>query len=384
MLRAPPPGSLFRPSLPPPAVELSSAEGIALFKRALEAGTCAPFFRLIEQLHTQSEPAFCGLASLVTVLNAVGVDPRRTWKGPWRFYSEELLDCCVDLDTVKTKGIDIAQLVCTGRCNGLEMTLHRAGASSENLFRSALEEAMRSDDRFVIACYSRAELGQSGDGHFSPLGGYDAESDRVLVLDTARFKYRPHWVSVRDMWRALDTSEKTSSGRASKRGFVVAKAANTLALPPSSRFFVIGLADSSSSSLSDVKRIIENDLHSIITKNGTPEQNLLAACALLERVIRPPNHLPLDEKDSMVMAIKSTEIFSLLRPNMDDDARSVWWSFVLLCLDDSFWKLPGLPPRPVLSESLESALSATHGRLEQLISGDTCAMCDSLTDACSS
>ena len=34
----------------------------------------------------------------------------------------------------------------------------------------------------------------AGDGHFSPLGGYHEARDLVLILDTARFKYAPHWV----------------------------------------------------------------------------------------------------------------------------------------------------------------------------------------------
>ena len=72
--------------LPPSGIELSSPQGIALFQRALAAGTATPFFKLVEQLATQSEPAFCGLASLVTILNAIGVDPKRPWKGPWRYY----------------------------------------------------------------------------------------------------------------------------------------------------------------------------------------------------------------------------------------------------------------------------------------------------------
>ena len=43
---------------------------------------------------TQDEPAFCGLASLSMVLNALAIDPRRPWKGVWRWFNEELLDCC--------------------------------------------------------------------------------------------------------------------------------------------------------------------------------------------------------------------------------------------------------------------------------------------------
>jgi hypothetical protein len=54
--------------------------------------------------------------------------------------------------------------------------------------------------------------------HFSPLGAFDEDSDRVLVLDVARFKYRPHWVAVADLWRAMDTEEKTSDGIAKRRG----------------------------------------------------------------------------------------------------------------------------------------------------------------------
>ncbi|MGB1016567.1 MAG: phytochelatin synthase family protein, partial [Nannocystaceae bacterium] len=48
----------------------------------------------------------------------------------------------------------------------------------------------------LIVSYDRAALGQTGSGHFSPIGGYHRGSDRALVLDVARFKYPPHWVPV--------------------------------------------------------------------------------------------------------------------------------------------------------------------------------------------
>jgi hypothetical protein len=76
--------TIFRPALPPPAIELSTGAGIEIFQRALLHGTARSFFKQVEQLHTQQEPAYCGLASLVTILNALGVDPKRTWKGSWR------------------------------------------------------------------------------------------------------------------------------------------------------------------------------------------------------------------------------------------------------------------------------------------------------------
>jgi glutathione gamma-glutamylcysteinyltransferase len=39
------------------------------------------FYRLISYFQTQSEPAYCGLASLSMALNALAIDPGRKWKG---------------------------------------------------------------------------------------------------------------------------------------------------------------------------------------------------------------------------------------------------------------------------------------------------------------
>ena len=38
----------------------------------------------------------------------------------------------------------------------------------------------------MIVSYSRKALGQTGDGHYSPIGGYHAATDQVLILDVAR------------------------------------------------------------------------------------------------------------------------------------------------------------------------------------------------------
>ena len=53
---------------------------------ALQGGTMEGFFNLISYFQTQSEPAFCSLASLSAVLNVLVIDPRRLWKGPWRWF----------------------------------------------------------------------------------------------------------------------------------------------------------------------------------------------------------------------------------------------------------------------------------------------------------
>jgi glutathione gamma-glutamylcysteinyltransferase len=115
----------FLRPLPAEAIAFSSDEGRALFAEALAAGGLGGYFALAEQYHTQSEPAFCGLGSLVVALNALAIDPGRLWKGPWRWYSEELLDCCVSLDRVRDEGIDLDTWACLARCNHATAVVHR-------------------------------------------------------------------------------------------------------------------------------------------------------------------------------------------------------------------------------------------------------------------
>jgi len=55
----------------------------------------------------------------------------------------------------------------------------------------------------LVVSFSRTALGQTGDGHYSPVAAYHQGSDMVLVLDVARFKYPPYWVSVDTLWRAM-------------------------------------------------------------------------------------------------------------------------------------------------------------------------------------
>jgi glutathione gamma-glutamylcysteinyltransferase len=179
------------------------------------------YFALSEQFHTQSEPAFCGLGTLTMSLNALNLDPMRTWRGPWRWFSEELLDCCVPLDQVRKVGITFDEFVCLARCNGAATDAHRASESDLASFRQRVQAASSSGDAVLVVSYSRAGLGQTGSGaapqpdrqrapacltrragHFSPIGGYHRARDLVLIMDVARFKYPPHWVPLPLLWCA--------------------------------------------------------------------------------------------------------------------------------------------------------------------------------------
>ncbi|CAK9088639.1 unnamed protein product [Durusdinium trenchii] len=220
-----PPRTFHRRPLPEPAIAFSSSRGRQLFSEALAQGGLACFFRLIEQFHTQGEPAYCGLGTLAMVMNALGVDPERVWKGPWRWFSESLLDCCEPLETVKERGITFSKVACLARCNGAHVEAHRADEPDVSLedFRRAVRktcEADPEDENFqvIVASYSRKALNQTGDGHYSPIGGYHSETDQVLILDVARFKYPPHWVPVKTLWEAMCRVDQ-ETGRS--RGFMV-------------------------------------------------------------------------------------------------------------------------------------------------------------------
>jgi len=223
--------TFHRRPLPGPAVEFSCVEGQRIFSEAITAGTMGCFFRLIEQFHTQSEPAFCGLGTLTMVLNALNIDPGRTWKGPWRWFHEGLLDCCEPLDEIKQKGITWPKFLCLARCNGAMVEAHRADEVSGDLesFRKVVvatsvqsagcpHEDTQQPLKLLVVAYSRKQFRQTGDGHYSPIGGYHADSDKVLILDVARFKHPPHWVPLTEMHEAMKRIDK-DTGRS--RGFMV-------------------------------------------------------------------------------------------------------------------------------------------------------------------
>jgi glutathione gamma-glutamylcysteinyltransferase len=209
--------TLYRRPLPADAIGFSTAEGRQVFAEALATGGLDGYFPLAEQFHTQSDPSFCGLGSLVVALNALGIDPGRLWKGPWRWFAEDLLDCCVPLAEVQKRGLDIDELSCLARCNGAQVQIVRAEVSNLDAWRSAIATASRGDS-VVVASYDRSAIGQTGTGHFSPIGGYHAGRDLALVLDVARFKYPPHWVSVERLWNAMHAVDP-ATGRS--RGWMI-------------------------------------------------------------------------------------------------------------------------------------------------------------------
>lgn len=66
-----------------------------LFLQGIQGGTMESFYKLISYFQTQSEPAYCGLASLSMVLNALAIDPGRKWKGNQPHHINLLSTVCI-------------------------------------------------------------------------------------------------------------------------------------------------------------------------------------------------------------------------------------------------------------------------------------------------
>ena len=155
-------------------------------------------------------------------LNALGADPGRLWRAPWRWLDEDMLSCCVKLDVVKQEGLTIPSFLCLAGCNGATVEAKYGENTGIDEFRRDVEACAVDDigprGKVLVVSYNRKDLGQTGTGHFSPIGGYSRERDMVLIMDTARFKYPPHWVMLEHLYTATKAQDP-STGRS--RGWML-------------------------------------------------------------------------------------------------------------------------------------------------------------------
>ena len=122
------------------------------------------------------------------VLNALNYDPKKTWKGVWRWVSEETLQCETreicghSLEKVRDHGMTFTDFAALANCHGVNVESFPVDTEAHNpncreaqyqAFRDRVISACSSDkaQSFIISHFSRKRLGQTGDGHFSPIGG---------------------------------------------------------------------------------------------------------------------------------------------------------------------------------------------------------------------
>jgi hypothetical protein len=198
--------------LPLPA-HLVALTAVEEHRLSVDAATNADYQPLTAAFESQRRPAFCGVASSVTVLNALRPS------GPRQTQATFLADMSTEL-RVTFSGMTLHELGELLRRHGAEADVVFAADTTLDAFRRAASENLGRGGDYVLVNYQRAALGQRAGGHISPLAAYNAATDRFLILDVAAYRYPPTWVPAVDLWNAMNSVDSTS-GRT--RGFVVVR-----------------------------------------------------------------------------------------------------------------------------------------------------------------
>lgn len=122
-------------------------------------------------------------------------------------------------ETILKQGITLDQLGALIALQPVDVSLHHASESSVDAFRVAARDHLATPGQFVLVNYLRKAIGQERGGHISPLAAYDAETDRFLILDVARYKYPPVWVGTAELFAAMNTPDADNDNRT--RGYVL-------------------------------------------------------------------------------------------------------------------------------------------------------------------
>ncbi len=205
----------------PKVIYWDSAEGKVLRSRI---PADADYWQLVPNFATQITQSYCSVASAITVLNSMTIKkPVDATYAPYayftqrNFFTPEVVKV-ISAQTVLAMGMTREQMAETLTKQGVKAVSIAGDTFSDESLRTLLQKALGDDGQFVLANYYRAAFGQIGGGHWSALAAYDAQSDRVLILDVAKYKYPPSWVSISTLRQAIDTIDTVSN---KARGLVI-------------------------------------------------------------------------------------------------------------------------------------------------------------------
>jgi hypothetical protein len=209
-------------SLPDALTDLRSPKGEAFL---LETPHLDAYFAISTAFETQKTQAYCGVASMVMVLNALQTPaPSSPEYQPYRIFTQDnVLDAQTDAilprETLARQGMTLDQLGGLLALRPVNVEVHHAAEGGLDAFRASARDYLGAKDHFVIVNYLRKAIGQEIGGHISPLAAYDAKADRFLILDVARYKYPPVWVSTKDLFDAMNTIDADNDNKT--RGYVL-------------------------------------------------------------------------------------------------------------------------------------------------------------------
>lgn len=208
-------------SVPLSLTTLSSVEGEQLL---FDSRARADYLPLGSQFVTQENQAYCGVASIVMVLNSLGIPaPVAPEFAPYRVFTQDNFfnpqsQKIVTSEVVSQQGMTLDQLGQLLATYPVTAKVYHAGDIGLSQFRSLVVQNLQERENFVVVNYLRRAINQEKGGHISPLAAYNEATDRFLILDVSRYKYPPVWVQAADLWKAMNTVDSASS---KTRGFVL-------------------------------------------------------------------------------------------------------------------------------------------------------------------
>jgi hypothetical protein len=203
-------------------INFNSAQGEKLL---IESQARQDYIPLSLHFVTQDNLAYCGVASIVMVLNALSIPAPKVPQ----FRNSRLFTQDNFFDNPQTQKVMTAQKVARGGMTleqlgqllasyPVQVTVKYGSEITLDEFRSSIVNNLQESDNFVLVNYLRKTIGQERGGHISPIAAYHESSDRFLVLDVSRYKYPPVWVEAEELWQATTTVDRTSG---KSRGLVL-------------------------------------------------------------------------------------------------------------------------------------------------------------------
>jgi hypothetical protein len=195
-------------------VYLNTPEGI---QRLNQTNLSQPYFQVAPYVDTQENMGFCGPASIAAVLNSLTNLPRPTsgLYAPYRYFTQgglfnEETSQIKSYEAVARGGLTLSEASRFLEQFKVSNQIYYGADLSIESLRLLLLRALSDPNTRIIADFDRRVFNQSGNGHYSPLVAYDPATDSVLILDVAKFKYPPFWVTVTDLLSSIQTIDPDS------------------------------------------------------------------------------------------------------------------------------------------------------------------------------
>ncbi|MBD2066313.1 phytochelatin synthase family protein [Leptolyngbya sp. FACHB-671] len=205
-------------------IPLNSTEGEQLL---LTSTAQQDYLPLSTYFVTQKNVAYCGIASMVMVLNALSIPaPAAPELGNTHtftqdnVFNDQMRQIRSPLE-LSFRGMTLDHLRQFLVSYSVKADVHYGSDITLDEFRNLVSKNLQEPNNFVVVNYLRQAINQKQAGHISPVAAYHQLSDRFLILDVSRYKYPPVWVRAEELWKAIATPDSESN---KTRGFILVSA----------------------------------------------------------------------------------------------------------------------------------------------------------------